>query len=493
MILRNQLSKIRAGGPRQFAELRDRFIIKAETFDDVENIRSELDNIGLTITELDNAPIVTANPRDTIEEVIEEANLTPEVIREGVQEIREARKGEENIIDASVATVKATDALLSEITGIDDVELAEFVMTKADFGPENLRFDIPSQPDVDPVAAENAEGNLRRVHEQEGVPEVWSRFTRGENAISAIFDTGYARGLIGEERVIETYHSDSVESVYAPAEAHGTMTAGAMAANADEGVPFNGMAPDSDVILVRITDDEGQIRSDIITEAWDWISTLEYDRAIISNHSYGTPLCSGRPKQKFCNSAANDMIRVATSTAGLTGVYASGNEASYCGRRPSGVTNAITGTNSIQNVFTVGALLTNGREAQQYSSHGRGDCAPIADPKPNVSFPIPMVTYYGVEDGWKLKDLSTGPFGSGGGTSHASPSIAGVITLMQSRAVEERGEPMQDEEIKQILEETAELPHRTHINSFSLLFSKAGYDARFGNGKVNVKEAVSRV
>jgi subtilisin family serine protease len=253
------------------------------------------------------------------------------------------------------------------------------------------------------------------------------------------------------------------------------------------------MAPESDVILVRITDNEGQIRSDIITEAWDWISTLEVDQPVISNHSYGTPLCSGRPKQKFCNSAANDMIRVATSTAGLTGVYAAGNEASYCGRRPSGVTNAITGTNSIQNVFTAGALLTNGRESQQYSSHGRGDCAPIADPKPNVSFPIPMVTYYGVEDGWKLKDMSTGPFGSGGGTSHASPSTAGVITLMQSRAVEESGEPMQDEEIKQILEETAEVPHRNQINSFSLLFSKAGYDARFGNGKVNVKEAVSRV
>lgn len=964
-VIRNQLSAARAGGPRQFAEIRNEFLVQANNFDDLDNVKSELNELGLSFEELNNIPVLTVRPRDKIEDVIDNVSAAGSDIREGVRDIQEAREQAENVIESTLATIEATGAVLRELDSLQEVINAEFVRTEADFGPQNLRMDITKTPDVGLNEAQDAEGNLGSMYNSEGITDAWTQ-TRGENAIACIFDTAFSEDLIASDRIVDTFSGESVSTVFDSSEGHGTMCAGAMTANSSEDVPFSGVAPEAGVILVRVTDDQGQIKTSTISKAWDWLIDLDVDRPIVANHSYGTPLCSGRPKQRFCGTSVNDVISVATSSPQITAVYAAGNEANRCfppgtkitttdghknienveigdhvltntgalkkvtetltnqksfdtnvkidpwygqsiectkdhpiyvysqfegefmwkeandvtendyvampkaqeyndavpstleledyvmteqrrkykrvmelrgeletdiykcpkcgdefgsgsalgghvantskhgsldedekyqqgnsanvisehvdvplgtihewlnydttpgfggesddipeevdvgldlarligyyvadghasdnsiqfsmhedeaemerditelmrdifniypddirstegkgqaiqyscrpvsdlfkdlcnhgaenkkfpdwglyadkhiveemvrgyykgdgnhdgadrysastqseelamqyklmmarlnipvshytseggdeseiygrtvsrnserhrlvtstkekfeekmkdltgvqlgkerkqkqikeakvhaaqdhllmkvknvgkkiysgtvynleveddhtyvangiavhncGHRPSGLTNAITGTNSIQEVITVGALLTNGREAQTYSSHGRGDCAPIADPKPNVCFPIPKVTYYGADDGWKLKDLSTGPFGSGGGTSHASPTIAGLVTLLQSKAVSEgrgegrtatRGEQgaMQTEEIKQILHETAVLPHQNQINSFSLLFSEEGYDARFGHGKAKPVRALNQV
>jgi subtilisin family serine protease len=308
----------------------------------------------------------------------------------------------------------------------------------------------------------------------------------------AIFDTGYAEGVIPESRLVDTFYGDMVDSVYAPSEGHGTMTAGAAAADSDDDRPYNGAAPDAGVILVRITDDKGQIRSDITAQAWDWLTDLDLDRPIIANHSYGIPICSGRPKQSFCNGPLRDVIDVANEDPMLTSCYAAGNEAGTCGRRPSGITNAITGINSIDSVITWGAMLTNQEGIQRYSSHGRGDCAPVADPKPNMSLPIPKKCYYGVEGGWKIKDMSTGIFGSSGGTSHASPYGAGQLALLQSKSMKENGEPLETEELKNLAQDVSEPPRRTQINMFGLTTPK-GYDSRFGHGMMKINKALDRI
>lgn len=511
VVLRNRISAVRAGGPRQYAELRDRVLIKADSGEAKDEVVSELDRIGMKADALMNSPVVSAEPHGKIEDVlhaIERKGSGGTKIRQGIKEIREARKKDENFLETSVATVAATRELINEISGLPRVNLAEFVRTEADFGPENLRMSPDKMETITPSEAEEMEDTLQDMVEAMGVPEVWE-VTRGENAIVAIFDTGFSEDLISSGRTIHTFSAGDTDSAYESSEGHGTMCAGAAAASAGDGRPFDGVAPAADVILVRITDSEGQIRSDIIAKAWDWLVNLDLSKPVVANHSYGTPLCSGRPRQKFCDSVANDVVKTANAQAGITSVYAAGNEAMQCGHRPSGLTNAITGTNSLAEVITVGALLSNGKEAQNYSSHGRGDCAPIADPKPNVSAPIPKFTYYGGEDGWKIKDMSFGVFGSGGGTSHASPQVTGAIALLQSAAV--KGElpqdssstarrmsrnsdgAMQTEEIKQILHDTSEPPHRSLVNSVGLFLSKKGYDARFGHGKINITEAIKEV
>lgn len=492
-VIRNRLSEALAGGPRQFTELRDKFILRLEDNAETRDVLSELRVFDLQAESLNNLPIVVAEPQERVEDALETLMDIQDVdVQDGVDEIRDARERGEELIEATSATISATRTLLRNLRQIGGVSIVDFVTTSADYGPENLRqspADLPTLP-IEQLSQEA--GTLGALNNKLNLREAWTE-TRGENAIVAVFDTGFAPDLISQERIVDTFHGESVDSVFASSEGHGTMCAGAATANKDEGVPFNGAAPDAGVILVRITDDQGQIRGDIISKAWDWITGLNLDRPMVLNHSYGTPLCSGRPRQRFCDSPEAEVVRLANSDSDITSFFAAGNEANRCGHRPSGITNAITGTNSLAEVITVGALRFDGRDAQTYSSHGRGDCAPIADPKPNVSCALPNKTYYGGVDGWKMKDMSTGIGGSSGGTSHATPTVCGMAALLQSKAMDVRGEPLQTEQLKRLLESTADPPRPTQINSFGLLLSKEGYDARFGFGQVNIVEALDQI
>lgn len=513
-VLRNKLASVRAGGPRQFTELQDKLLLRVD--DDngsKDEVLAELDTLDLNGTALGNLPVVTAEPRDTIERVLRNvaARRRGRVadIEEGIDDIQNARREADDVIDATTGVVAATRSLINELSGVPRVNIAEFVRTAADYGPENLRMSPDAMPTVPSEEAREKAGNLGDLNTRLNMPNAWE-MTRGDHATIAIFDTGFAEDLIDSSRVLDTFHGEMVDTAFASSEGHGSMTAGAALANKDEGVPFNGAAPEAQAILVRITDDAGQIRQDIIARAWDWILNLDLDTPLYTNHSYGSPLCTGRPRQKFCDSTINDVVSIATSTADIEAVYASGNESGMCGRRLSGITNGITGTNSIADVITVGALLTNGQEAQRYSSHGRGDCAPIADPKPNVSCAIPKYTYYGTEDGWEIKDMSTGLFGSGGGTSHAAPYTTGILGLIGSRVTRQSnvsiadigdisitsrsgrgGQPLQTEELKNIIQKTAALPRRTQVNAVGLFLSNKGYDARFGHGQVKPVRALN--
>jgi len=481
VILRNRLTSVTSGGPRAFAELRDKLIIRADGREEADDLISELDRIDFTTRGIDNAPILVAEPRGQPANVIDRIRQLDEdnpFLRQASDELSNL-DGE--IMETSRSVARATRQTFNFVRDLGGVRFTEFVRTFADFGPENLRR---SPFEMDTVSEENADGvspNLNDLNQKFDMEEVWE-IEDGSEAIVAIFDTGYARNVIDRSRIRDTFHGPDVDSVYEPSEGHGTMCAGAAAANSDEDVPYNGMAPESDVILVRTTDSEGQIRGDYITEAYDWIINLDTDRPIVINHSYGTPLCSGRPKATFCNTAENEMVSIANSTANITSVYAAGNEASTCGRRPFGFTNAITGTNSLADVITVGALRFDGIDAQEYSSHGRGDCAPQADAKPNVTFPLPSYTLYGNGEGWEIKDMSKGFGGSAGGTSHASPSIAGLVALMQSKRFRETGTPAQTEELKSLLHEHAEQPRRTQVNVITGTLRERSYDARFGRG-----------
>lgn len=491
-LLRNRLASITAGGPREFGELRDKVILSVKDQSQVGDALSELDNFALEGRELSNFPVVIAEPREDPQTVLERF----QEVRNGGKEIRKAIQdievGDGEIIETTSSVVEATTQVLQSIRSLDIVDQADFARSYTDFGPENLRFSPDELDTVDPQDVGNEPDTMEELNSKMGMEEAWQE-TRGENAIVAIFDTGYAEGLIETSRIRDTFSGSGVDGPFAPAEGHGTMTAGAAVASKEDGAPFNGTAPGAEVFLVRITDDKGQIRGDIISEAWDWLADKNTDKPIVANHSYGTPICSGRPRAKFCSGPEIRLIKRINADQNITSFYAAGNEAGRCGHRPSGLTNAITGLNSLSEVITVGALRFDGLDAQRYSSHGRGDCAPIADPKPNVSNALPNKTYYGVEGGWKIKDMSTGIGGSSGGTSHASPSVAGLGALLQSKSMDVNGEPLQTEELKQILHEAADPPRPTQINLFDGFVGKDGYDARFGHGEVDINQALSMV
>lgn len=494
--IRNKLSSLRAGGPRQFTEIRDKLILKTNTIEERAAAAEKLNRLNLRTVQLSSAPVIVAEPEGRLEKVFSRvADFRQEVgdIPEAIRQIQEAREEGENVIDAAGSTLKATDALLEELSDIQEVVKTDFVVTNADFGPENLRVS-PAEMDILPLdEADETPATLDKVTNKLNLPEAWEQ-TKGENTVIVIFDTAFSRDLISEDRVIHRFHDSTVNTVFKSDEGHGTMTSGAAAASKSmDGVPFNGAAPEANVALYRVTDDEGQMRSDIVAEAWDDLISRDFDgMPVIVNHSYGIPICSGRPKTEFCNDTLADLINIAAEDPKMTAVYAAGNEANTCGHRPSGLTNAITGHNSLSAVIAVGALLTSGQGIQSYTSHGRGDCAPLSAPKPEISLRIPQKTYYGAEDGWELKDMSYGLFGSSAGTSHAAPLLTGMIALMQSKSMEENGEALETEQIKDLLQANAKRPRISHISLLNFA-SPEGYDARVGFGEPQISEVLNSI
>ena len=489
VVVRNVISTVRAGGPRQLSEIRSEFMVEITDFQAVDDVLSELDSIGLDGRSFNNIPLIKAEPQETISEVISSvSNFVRNIPEEGaLMDLSRA----DGVVETTSNIIESTRGVLSYISDLAGVVSVSFVRTLSDFGPENLRaspFEMRTLTEDDYHIEDSTQGELMSNLEME---RVWN-MTEGENAIIAVFDTGYAEGLISENRIVGEFHGGDTNSVYAPEEAHGAMVVGAAAANADDGVPYDGIAKGSDIIYVRITDDSGAIRTDIINEGWDWLLERDGDRPIVTNHSYGMPICNSRPRFNECQSPDADAVRLANSTPYMTSVYAAGNEAGTCGRRLSGLTSGITGINSLAEVITVGALRFDMLDGQRYTSHGRGDCSPISDPKPNVSCALPQKLYSSDEDGWKVKDMGAPFGGSFGGTSTASPYVAGKIALLQSKAMDRRGEPLQTEELKQIIHKAAEPPRRTQVNSLPGITAR-GWDARFGHGQINILEALREV
>lgn len=499
-----------SGGPHQYAELRNEFMIRVTDQSRATSVVSELDKLGLSSNTLNNVPVINAKPLDTIETVFENVSSSSNVgqnISKAVKEVQHARNKGSQSIPATVPTIAATDAVKRAIESIHGVDRVDFVETLADFGPQNLRVDVPNL-ESGTSSGKNKIYNLNDIVKALGVEQAWNT-TKGENAIACIFDTSFSEDMWDKSRILDTFYGGDAKSAFsAPSQGHGTMTSGAMAASENGGKPFNGIAPKADVILIRITDSKDQIKSNIIANGWDWLLNKNLSKPVVTNHSYGTPLCSARPRSQHCDSVHNDIVKAANAEAGITSVYAAGNSSMHCGHRPSGLTNGIASTNSLEQVISVGAMMSNGKEIQRYSSHGRGDCAPIADPKPNVSIRIPQLTYWGKKGGWGTKDMSYGVIGSSGGTSHASPLVAGLVTLMQSAAVDKyqagnqsgnsmsntrSSGVMQTEEVKYILEQASKPPHPNQINQIGFGLTKKGYGARFGHGEPDINKALEMI
>ncbi len=387
---------------------------------------------------------------------------------------------EESCLRRCLADISLRNELTDIVSSLEGVSDAEMLYTRTTMGPRSLRVE-PEQLTslLDDVLGGSTPDHLYDmgdIIDLLDVETVWEE-TRGEGVTIAIFDTAFCEAQFDSDRIVDTFRGDSVNDVFTDgnSEGHGSMSALAAAGNKEGGSPFDGIAPESDLILVRLTDDDGALSH--TPEAMDWFAQKldEIDGPVISNHSYGVPLCNGRAMD-LCDSTSTKLVRELAQVDNHIPVYAAGNEGNYCGHRLSGVTNGITGENSIPEVLSIGALRSDGSEAQTYSSHGFGACnGRDENPKPDVSAPIPQVLAYGCD----VRDMSSRGGGSNGGTSTAAPITAGVCALLASYI----GEADKDM-IEEAIEETAKLPRKTQVNLLS------GFDARFGNGMVRPKEAL---
>jgi len=448
----------------QFKVIEGGFLIEYRDFSLLKESLLPLRDVGFRVKPMKNFPISKVEPREKI------------------SQIRKNLEQRFHIKDRF-------EMLLSRLPGVLKVSV---LTTRTTFGPLSLGYPVFERPnllhkfkDRVLIKKDHSDRTQEALLDKLGVKDIWREFgERGKNCVVAVFDTGFPEGFINKKRVIAEFHGEDVDSVYSQEkeEAHGGMTLMAAAGNEEEGAPFNGVAPDSEILLARVTNKDHELV--YIEEAEDWLKSQaeKINKPIVVNKSYGIPLCTGRPRFRFCKDTFADVLLAMQSSPQISEVYAAGNEAEYCGHRLLGFTNAITGHNSLPTAFTIGAQQWDGK-IQIYSSHGFGDCAPREAPKPDVVIPIPTITTYGNE----VKDMSMGPRkeGSGGGTSHAAPLVAGVIALIRSARP-----GLSDTEIKRVLYNNSKVPRREPRHSI------LGVDARFGHGSLDplgaFKEAVSR-
>lgn len=463
MSLRDQLANALFPG-RPFRVLPERLVVEVGGDADTTLM---LRKLGFNIKEFDNTDYLVAEVRN-FEDVL--ANI---------RDFRDELDGDliDSIGSADIQEVKGfnlSNSLTDVVERVEGVTNVQLDFTPTTFGPLSLGIDVEAEP------ATSDQADVGEVLERIGAYDAHET-TRGEGAIIAVFDTSFCEDFFDSERIIDTYAGPNGDgdAFGAPEEGHGTMCAYLAAGNSDEsGLDWDGVAPEADLLLARLTDDDGALR--YTAEAWDWLvgHIRESDRPVISSHSYGVPLCSARG-MNLCSATTTSIARVMNRRDDHQAFYAAGNEANYCGHRLSGATNGINGINSDDSSFSVGALLGDSSEAQPYSSHGWGSCTSFqSDPKPDFSSAIPTVVPYGCT----TSALTTRSGTSGGGTSAATPITAGCGALVASVAGSAE-KPM----LEEALEDTATLPRPTQVNFF------LGHDARFGNGQVNVDAAVNSV
>ena len=240
-----------------------------------------------------------------------------------------------------------------------------------------------------------------------------------------------------------------------PSANHGTHTAGTMAGAGIVNVKYRGMAPAATII--------NQAYSDIISNAPVYITD---NKMVITNNSYHSvdDLCPG---DGVYDVLSNYVDKQTGRYPSLLHVFAAGNDGgNTCTPYPVNFGTVKSGWQSAKNVLTVGALNTDDYTIAYFSSRG-----PVNDGriKPEIT-----------AGGWNV--ISTFPnnnYGSGYGTSMASPAVAGAMALLYERYRQlHAGADPKSSLIKTLACNTAED------------LGNKGPDYTFGFGLLNARRAV---
>lgn len=250
-----------------------------------------------------------------------------------------------------------------------------------------------------------------------GATALHERGIRGKNIISVIVDTGVCN-TIREERMLEGADLTGQDDPWDHLSPHGGMSLGIMAGDSTTPGIRTGFLPESKVYPIKTT-----LAASELLQAQDVIVNLadRNDETIVVNSSWGFPECAG-----ICDHPITTAIRNAATHPNVIQVMAAGNsggDAPQCGEACDGSEPGISGPNSLSEVITVGATGEDGdpESLHEYSSRGSPDGVACGRRKPDVVAPTFGVMPYGCD----RRDM-----GNGGGTSAASPQVAGAVGLI---------------------------------------------------------------
>jgi thermitase len=268
--------------------------------------------------------------------------------------------------------------------------------------------------------------------------------TTGAGATVAVVDTGIDAAqpaLAG--RILPGYDVVDNDSTPQDGNGHGTHVSGIIAADANNGIGVDSVAPGASILPVRVLDDSGSGSSAAVAQGIDWATSLGAD--VINLSVGGTLPTSGLGVPDVIG----DAIQRALSK-GIVVVAAAGNDGlPFCENNSFG-----------GKVLCVGAVDKRSMRSF-FSSFGSGLSlvAPGGSDTPGTDEDV-------------LSTWNDNGYQELAGTSQATPHVAGVAALLVSLGV--RGQAA----VQRILSTATDL-------------GPPGVDAQYGAGLVNAQAAVA--
>jgi serine protease AprX len=288
-----------------------------------------------------------------------------------------------------------------------------------------------------------------------------------DDVVVAVIDTGIdaAHPQLDEGKVIAFVDCQQpVSGTCTPRAAfddndHGTHVAGTVAGDGDNDANYRGVAPAAGLVGVKVLDDEGSGTDAEVIAGIQWAVNNRLPHGIdVVNLSLGTTGCD--PGTAGTAAAAN------VAAENLVVVVAAGNDG------PDTCT--IGSPGSAQEVITVGAMADTGvtlgtlrDEVPGFNQAYFSSRGPTLDSriKPDISAPGVQIT--------SADANSTGGYQTFGGTSMATPFVAGVAALML-----DHNQTLTNQQVKSTLMSTA------------VDWGPSGPDSDYGAGRLDAFAAI---
>lgn len=253
-------------------------------------------------------------------------------------------------------------------------------------------------------------------------PQVWPRTLGSSDVLVAVLDTGIDRhheDLAGRV-VAEVNFSDS--PVVDDLHGHGTHIAGIIAANTDNGIGIDGVAPGSLIMNVKVADDSGRSDAEAIADGIVWA----VDRgANILNISLSLSEPSEELEEAIAYAWSHGAVIVAAAGNG------SGSVPQYPAYYPECI--AVTATTE---------------DGSRAPLANYGDWVDVAGPGYEIYSTLPGNEY----------DCKTG-------TSQAAAYVSGLAVLLYSIAIDGNGDGRVNDEVRAAIESSCQQIHESGMGN----------------------------
>jgi subtilisin family serine protease len=325
-------------------------------------------------------------------------------------------------------------------------------------------------------------------------PEAWAEGATGKGVTVAVLDSGidtthseFAGRIHWASRsFIKNDGPDGKVNSLMDLRGHGTHVAGIIAAAAD-GKGVTGVAPHARILALKVNDYRGESNFDQVIKGIVYAASLGAD---VINMSFGARFLPGDKAGEQLNRKMQKAVRFAFRRGAVV-VSSVGNERTDYDTIPDkripamlehniGVSatgpTGFAADGSLENVDAFAAFFSNsGKRIVDLSAPGGGVIL-----TPTGISPAGLIystwSNYAVEQVVEGMPFQPAPYFMMGGTSMAAPHVAGVAALVISKRGQLRAQPKQ---VVETLFDTADD------------LGEAGFDAKFGEGRVNAFKAVS--